>query len=86
MITEVHDNVVFYEYTVRGVVYTASQDVSKLREHIPIDPDRLMAGRNEVLNPKSRQLDPRLRAMVRLAAGNFPTPECLTGRGDGTDL
>jgi hypothetical protein len=42
MITEVHDDVVFYEYSVRGVVYTASQDVSKLREHIPIDPDRLI--------------------------------------------
>jgi len=42
MITEVHDNVIFYEYSVRGVLYTASQDVSELREHIPIDPDRLI--------------------------------------------
>jgi hypothetical protein len=42
MITEVQDGVVFYEYTVRGVVYTASQDISKLREHIPMDPDRLI--------------------------------------------
>ena len=41
-ITEVHDNVVFYEYSVRGVLYTASQDISQLREHIPIDPDRLI--------------------------------------------
>jgi hypothetical protein len=42
MITEVQDGVIFYEYTVRGVVYTASQDISKLREHIPMDPDRLI--------------------------------------------
>jgi hypothetical protein len=42
MITEVHDGIVFYQYTVRGVVYTASQDISKLREHIPTDPDRLI--------------------------------------------
>ena len=42
MITEVHDGVIFYEYTVRGVVYTASQDISNLREHIPTDPDRLI--------------------------------------------
>ena len=42
-ITEVHDGMVFYEYSVRGVVYTASQDISKLREHIPIDPDRLIS-------------------------------------------
>lgn len=41
-ITEVHDGIIFYEYTVRGVVYTASQDISKLREHIPTDPDRLI--------------------------------------------
>jgi hypothetical protein len=42
MITEVQNDVVFYEYTVRGVLYTASQDVSQLREHIPIDPNRLI--------------------------------------------
>ena len=42
MITEVQNDVVFYEYTVRGVLYTASQDVSKLRELIPIDPNRLI--------------------------------------------
>jgi len=42
MITEVQDNVIFYEYSVRGVAYTASQDVSKLREHISIDPNRLI--------------------------------------------
>jgi hypothetical protein len=42
MITDVQDGVIFYEYTVRGVVYTASQDISKLREHISTDPDRLI--------------------------------------------
>ena len=41
-ITEVHDDIVFYEYSVRGVQYTASQDISQLREHIPTDPDRLI--------------------------------------------
>ena len=41
-ITEVHDDIVFYEYSVRGVLYTASQDISQLREHIPIDPERLI--------------------------------------------
>ena len=42
IITDVQNDVVFYEYSVRGVLYTASQDVSKLREHIPIDPNRLI--------------------------------------------
>ena len=42
MITEVSQDIVFYEYSVSGVTYTASQDVSQLRDHIPTDPDRLI--------------------------------------------
>jgi len=41
-ITEVQENFVYYEYSVRGVLYTASQDISQLREHIPTDPERLI--------------------------------------------
>ncbi|HEV2690122.1 MAG TPA: hypothetical protein VGV35_16305 [Bryobacteraceae bacterium] len=41
-ITDVQDNTIFYEYSVRGVVYTASQDITQLRDHIPADPDRLI--------------------------------------------
>jgi hypothetical protein len=39
-ITEVHENTIFYEYSVRGVLYTASQDVAQLREQIPSDLER----------------------------------------------
>jgi type II secretory pathway pseudopilin PulG len=42
MITDVQDNTVFYEYSVRGVIYTASQDIAQLRDRIPTDPDRLI--------------------------------------------
>jgi len=42
VITEVNQDIVFYEYSVHGVTYTASQDISKLREHIPVDPERLI--------------------------------------------
>jgi len=41
-ITDVDENTVYYEYMVGGVVYTASQDISQLREHIPSDPERLI--------------------------------------------
>jgi hypothetical protein len=41
-ITEVHESTIFYEYSVRGVVYTASQDVAQLIEQIPSDIDRLI--------------------------------------------
>ena len=38
-ITEVHESTIFYEYSVRGVLYTASQDVADLSGQIP-DLDR----------------------------------------------
>jgi hypothetical protein len=37
MLTEVRDQFIFYAYLVRGVEYTASQDVSALRERVPMD-------------------------------------------------
>lgn len=43
-ITDVEQNIVFYQYSVRGVIYTASQDISQLRERIPADPERLIGG------------------------------------------
>ncbi len=41
-ITEVLESTIFYEYSVRGVLYTASQDVAQLREQIPTDLERLI--------------------------------------------
>jgi hypothetical protein len=41
-ITEVQESTIFYEYSVRGVLYTASQDVTELREQIPTDLERLI--------------------------------------------
>ena len=41
-ILEVRDDAIFYEYSVRGIHYTASQDISKLLELIPGDPQRLI--------------------------------------------
>jgi hypothetical protein len=36
-LTEVREQFLFYAYLVRGVEYTASQDVSALRERVPMD-------------------------------------------------
>ena len=46
MITEVTDDALFYTYSVRGVQYAASQDISSLRDCLPAAPERLigMAG------------------------------------------
>ncbi len=37
IITDVRDNLVIYEYSVRGVTYNASQDVSALSDLLPED-------------------------------------------------
>ena len=41
-ITEANENTLYYSYSVRGVQYTASQDVTALREHLPAEPERLI--------------------------------------------
>lgn len=36
-LVEIRDDLVFYTYAVRGVEYTASQDVSKIPDRVPAD-------------------------------------------------
>jgi hypothetical protein len=37
MLVEIRDDLLFYSYAVRGVEYTASQDVSALKPYMPSD-------------------------------------------------
>ena len=37
VIVEVRENVIFFTYSVRGVEYTASQDITMLKERVPQD-------------------------------------------------
>jgi len=41
LLTECHENTLYYTYEVRGVHYTASQDISTLRDQLPAAPERL---------------------------------------------
>ncbi len=41
-VTDVNENAIFYEYSVAGLTYTASQDISQLRELVPADSHRLI--------------------------------------------
>ena len=41
-ITEVQDDTIFYSYSVGGVTYTASQDISQLRAQITNDLEKLI--------------------------------------------
>jgi len=36
-LTEIRDDLLVYAYVVRGVEYTASQDISRLHDHVPAD-------------------------------------------------
>jgi hypothetical protein len=42
LVDEVGDNLLYYSYSLRGVQYTASQDVTALRERLPEDLSRLI--------------------------------------------
>jgi hypothetical protein len=42
LITEIVDQVLYYTYSVRGVQYAASQDVSSLWDRLPAVPERLI--------------------------------------------
>jgi hypothetical protein len=37
VLVEIREDLVFYNYVVRGVEYTASQDISRLAERVPAD-------------------------------------------------
>ena len=42
MITEASETAIYYSYSLRGVQYEASQDITALRERLPVEPDRLI--------------------------------------------
>jgi hypothetical protein len=42
LITEANETVLYYSYSVRGVQYTASQEVATLRDRLPAEPERLI--------------------------------------------
>jgi len=42
LITEVSESIIYYSYSLRGVQYTASQDVSALMDRLPADHEKLI--------------------------------------------
>lgn len=42
LITEATGDTLYYSYSIRGVQYTASQDITTLRERLPAQPERLI--------------------------------------------
>jgi len=50
-LVEVRDDLLFYSYDVRGMEYTASQDISRLKSRMPVD--------LSTMGPVSVKYDPR---------------------------
>ena len=46
LITEASETTIYYVYTLRGVQYETSQDISTLRELMPAEPERLLGVAN----------------------------------------
>jgi hypothetical protein len=46
LLTEATDTTLYYSYSIHGVRYTTSQDVSTLKELLPADPGRLVGVAN----------------------------------------
>ncbi|MEO8098167.1 MAG: hypothetical protein ABI811_10735 [Acidobacteriota bacterium] len=42
LIVDATDSAIYYTYSIGGVQYEASQDISSLREHVPAEPERLV--------------------------------------------
>ncbi len=53
LITEASDAFFYYTYSVHGVEYSASQDVSALRTHLPSEPERLVGVAHLKYSPKN---------------------------------
>ncbi|SRR5258707_11748934 len=54
-ITEAGANIIYYQYSVHGVRYMASQDVTRLRELLPSEPERLIGVVNLKYTPRNLQ-------------------------------
>jgi hypothetical protein len=53
LITEATDQTLYYSYSIRGVHYTASQDITTLRERLPAEPQRLIGVASLKYAPKN---------------------------------
>ncbi len=53
LITEATSDTLYYSYSIRGVQYTASQDITALRERLPVEPERLIGVASLKYSPKN---------------------------------
>jgi hypothetical protein len=77
-INDITEDAIFYEYSVAGLTYAASQDISQLREMIPVDSHRLIGRpaslKYSVQNPANSILLCEHWSGLRLARGPSNQP------------
>jgi hypothetical protein len=66
---EYREHFVFYSYAVRGVEYTASQDLSDLKPLLPGCVEHHRSGGHQIRPAQSGQLHRAVRAVERIAHG-----------------
>lgn len=53
LITEATGDTLYYSYSIRGVQYTASQDITALRGRLPAEPERLIGVASLKYSPRN---------------------------------
>jgi hypothetical protein len=81
LITEATDSIIYYAYSVHGVHYTASQDITALRDKLPAEPERLIG----TANLKYAVRNPANSILVCEAWSGLRVPS-LARRGAPSDL
>jgi hypothetical protein len=69
IITEVADDTLYYSYSIRGVEYRASQDISQLKQVLPDEPERL-------IGPVTLKYTPRNPANSIVVSENWSGLHC----------
>ena len=90
MLVEVQDDTLYFTYSVRGVQYAASQDITSLRDRLPEDPQRLigMVGmKYSLTNPANSILICEewsgLRPPLKAAAASSSAAGAASANGNG---
>jgi hypothetical protein len=81
IITEATDNTLYYAYSIHGVRYTTSQDISSLKDRLPAEPGRLVGVANLkyfVKNPANSIILCEDWSGLRVKGAPGPAPESIT--------
>jgi hypothetical protein len=80
LITEATETSIYYAYSVHGVQYNASQDITALRDKLPAEPERLIG----TANMKYAVRNPANSILIGEEWSGLRGPACGDGLGGAT--